>query len=457
MGGGEMYQYTCLPNGLAQAPRTFTKVLKPVFATLQEQGHSCFGYIDDTFIMGETYEQCEKTIDRLQGMLVGLGFKIHENKSIVKPTNELVFLGYTINTNRMTVTPTQDKIQKFKVMAADILKNDTNVIRDVARLIGLMVDYSKGLDYGEAHYRRLETEKTEALKKCKGNFEGKMTISFTAQEDIFWWLDNLDNGCRKIRLQEPVTTVITDSSDNGWGAVCETDRTRGLWSLEERMLHTNIKETKAVLLGLQVYAKGYVSKTVRCLSDNTTAVAYVNHKGGSKNKECDAIAKDIWQFCEARDLWVKAAHIPGKENQEADKESRAQGHIEWELPEYAFQQILDKWGQHSVDLFASRLTHKLNVYYSWHPDPGATNIDAMTLPWPNNYYAFPPFSLNLRVVQKARAEGVEGTLVTPDWAAQPWYGLLKRTAKAVLRLPKTNLRNPVTGDTWQLNLVAWRI
>ena len=109
-----MYQFTCLAKGLAQAPRTFTKVLKPVFATLQERGHSCFGYIDDTFIMGETQQQCENTIRELQKLLVGLGFKIHEQKSIVKPTTELVFLGYVIDTRKMTVTPTKDKIRKCR-------------------------------------------------------------------------------------------------------------------------------------------------------------------------------------------------------------------------------------------------------------------------------------------------------------------------------------------------------
>jgi hypothetical protein len=35
---GEKYQYTCLPNGLATAPRIFTKNMKPVFSTLRKQG-----------------------------------------------------------------------------------------------------------------------------------------------------------------------------------------------------------------------------------------------------------------------------------------------------------------------------------------------------------------------------------------------------------------------------------
>ena len=35
----KLYQYTCLPNGLASAPRIFTKLLKPVFNILRQKGY----------------------------------------------------------------------------------------------------------------------------------------------------------------------------------------------------------------------------------------------------------------------------------------------------------------------------------------------------------------------------------------------------------------------------------
>ena len=198
-GGGVLYEYTCFPNGLAQAPRTFTKILKPVFASLQELGHSCFGYIDDTFIMGETFEQCKVTVQLLKQQLIDLGFKIHEQKSVLEPTNELTFLGYVINTLKMEVKPKVKKIEKFDLGAKEILNAKTpNTIRQVASLIGLMVDYSKGIDYGEAHYRRLDRDKTLALACNKGNFEKQMTISEESREDIHWWMSHAYTGCRKI-------------------------------------------------------------------------------------------------------------------------------------------------------------------------------------------------------------------------------------------------------------------
>ena len=34
---GELYEFTCLPNGLTSGPRLFTKVTKPVFSNLREK------------------------------------------------------------------------------------------------------------------------------------------------------------------------------------------------------------------------------------------------------------------------------------------------------------------------------------------------------------------------------------------------------------------------------------
>ena len=48
---GRLFQYVGMPNGLSSAPRTFTKLLAPVYAELRVGGHECFPYIDDSFVV----------------------------------------------------------------------------------------------------------------------------------------------------------------------------------------------------------------------------------------------------------------------------------------------------------------------------------------------------------------------------------------------------------------------
>ena len=74
---GIFYQLTCLPNGIAFAPRLFTKILKPVYATLREKGFKNVGYIDDSLLCGENEDECAKNIRTTMALFTKLGFIIH--------------------------------------------------------------------------------------------------------------------------------------------------------------------------------------------------------------------------------------------------------------------------------------------------------------------------------------------------------------------------------------------
>ena len=74
------YQYSCLANGLASAPRLFTKLMKPVFATLRQYGYNNDGFIVDSLLIGDTEEECESNIKDTNTLLKWLGFVVHEKK-----------------------------------------------------------------------------------------------------------------------------------------------------------------------------------------------------------------------------------------------------------------------------------------------------------------------------------------------------------------------------------------
>ena len=52
-----VYQFTCLPFGLATSPREFTKLLRPVVSLLRQQGVKLHVYLDDWLIRADTWEQ----------------------------------------------------------------------------------------------------------------------------------------------------------------------------------------------------------------------------------------------------------------------------------------------------------------------------------------------------------------------------------------------------------------
>ena len=86
-----------------------------------------------------------------------------------------------------------------------------------------------------------------------------------------------------------------------------------------------------------------------------TSCSYINKLGG-KTEELDSIAREIWFWCIDRHIHLSAAHVPGKDNHEADQESRAENDdTEWALSENVFNSIHEIYPELTVDLFASRI------------------------------------------------------------------------------------------------------
>ena len=82
-----------------------------------------------------------------------------------------------------------------------------------------------------------------------------------------------------------------------------------------------------------------------------------------------------------------------------------------------------------MDLFASRLNFQLPRYVSWNPDPEAVATDAFSINWSNDlHYAFPPFSLIGRVLQKIVQDAADVILIVSCWEAQNWWATVNRLA-----------------------------
>ena len=112
---------------------------------------------------------------------------------------------------------------------------------------------------------------------------------------------------------------------------------------------------------------------------------------------------EIWAWVEDKNIWITASCIPGKENYDADAESRRkQTELEWMLNQKKKLKIISKFQfQPGVDLFASRLNAQLTFFVSYHPDPETMHTDAFSISWQGRpLYAFPPFAVIGKVLLK---------------------------------------------------------
>ena len=100
-----------------------------------------------------------------------------------------------------------------------------------------------------------------------------------------------------------------------------------------------------MLFSLKTFSRIHRDIHIRLMIDNTTAVACINKKGSNKRR-LHEVTREIWIWALERNIWLSAAHIPGKENVEADLESRSFpcSKSEWCLKDEVFEIIMCKFG-----------------------------------------------------------------------------------------------------------------
>lgn len=435
----QLFQFNCLPFGLSTSPFVFTKILKPVAKLLRSAGYLSTVYLDDWFLTAPSYEQCLENVSQTRNLLTSLGFIINDSKSNPIPSKCCLFLGYNIDSNKFHVNLPPEKIDRIKKQIDKFFSIKRCKIREFASFVGLLVSACPAIEYGWLYTKLFERIKFLNLQQ-DDNYDRFMNIPQSILPDLTWWRKALPHSVNKIKLDSYDIEIFSDASTTGWGIACGEQRASGLWNDQERAMHINYLEILAAYFGLKIFAKDLSNCQILLRIDNTTAISYVNRMGGIQYPHLTEVTKTLWQWCESRHLYVFASYIRSVDNAEADAESRrVHPDIEWELSDDAFTKIVKEFGLPRLDLFASRINKKCDTYISWHRDPEAHAINAFTVNWkPFYFYAFPPFSVILKMLRKIITDKAEGIVVVPLWPTQPWFPIFKSLVSSQILTFKPN-------------------
>ena len=279
--------------------------------------------MDDSYLQGYTFSTCEDNVNATVDLLQFLGFTIHPEKTVLVPSQEIEFLGFVLNSVEMKIKLTDCKSGKIISKIKKLLYERKQTIRDLASAIGLLVATFPIHPYGKLHYRELERCKISSLKFQKGKYNAPcMPLSPSAISELHWWLKHFKNANQSLQDIPVDCTIQTYASEQGWGATDRNTPTGGRWSSLEKN-HVNVLELKAILLALKSYFRHNCNvKHVHILTNNITALAYINNMGGMHSVICNDIAKRIWEFAQNRDFWISSSHISGVENTMTGKMSR---------------------------------------------------------------------------------------------------------------------------------------
>ncbi|KYN15933.1 hypothetical protein ALC57_11826, partial [Trachymyrmex cornetzi] len=328
---------------------------------------------------------CRRNVQAHIITLSRLGFVINFEKSELKSDRQRKYFGFVFNSELQCVTIPEVRRNKLHSLVLDLSTRSYCSIKEFASIIGSLVSICPAVRYGLLYTKSFERYKCLALEKSNNDFKAKMSISPDMAEDFQWWLDVLANREQTnfILSGRFAREIFSDASLTGWGASCASERTHGWWSKADK---TSL-ELKAAFYGLRCFASDLTNCEILLRIDNTTAISYINRFGSVKYPHLSSLAKAIWQWCEARNIWFVASYITSADNIIADEESRRRDtDTEWSLSWNAVQVIDREFGSFDIDLFASNINSKCDIFVSWFPDPESFAVDAFTLDWGKYYF-----------------------------------------------------------------------
>jgi hypothetical protein len=329
--------------------------------------------------------------------------------------------------------------------------------RRLRSLIGLMTFAMHYIPYGRANTRPFQW----VLKSIWDWDEAKLDNSVNLPEITGFrdacarWMSTpwVMRGVPMHRVAQDFT-LHTDASGSGWGATLTSQSGfnprafAGRWDPQSLSLHSNCKELLAVDLAIR---HAQVSRVlIQVHSDNTTVVAVLNRQGTVHSRRVQEIAYQLFFYLQTHNVQVRAAHIPGVFNKQADMLSRPDKiySTEWALDRAVFRNICDRLHfSPLIDAFATAANAQLPIFYSPVPDITACGVDAFNHSWEDwCVYLFPPFVLMPQVVQKmASSRGLRALLIFPAQPRRAWYpGLmaLPHSSPVPLPLRRTLLTQP---------------
>ena len=180
-----------------------------------------------------------------------LGFLIHPHKSKFIPAEIVEYLGFIIASEKMITFLSDQKKQKIYEKCCIIPTKPKLTIREFASFIGTLTSSFLGNQFGPLYYRAMLKLKDMSLKFNKGNFNAVIKLSEDTLYEIAWWKKNIFKAFKPIRYPKINMIIYTDASLGGWGASVGNVFTVGACLPDEKLMHINILELKAILLAVK--------------------------------------------------------------------------------------------------------------------------------------------------------------------------------------------------------------
>ena len=241
------------------------------------------------------------------------------------------------------LTLSDQKKQKFFEKCCIIPTKPKLTIRELASFIGTLTSLFPGNQSDPLYYRAILESKYKFLKYNKDNLNVVIKLPEDTSYEISWWKNNI---VKAFKIRYPKISIII-----------------------------------------------YIDAPLEILSNNTTAIHYLNKMGTSHSMECDQETLKIWEWAIIHKHLLSAAHITGKLSTVVHKESRSI-HVdtEWLIQSKVLNLALEHLCfKPEIDLFATNINTQFGKYAAFRSVLGTMYINAFSIDWSDlKFFTLPP-------------------------------------------------------------------
>lgn len=221
---GRFFKPITMPFGLAPAPPTWTKVMRPVVQHLREKGFRMMAYVDDfggapPAPPGRPATKAQavaayKMVDRLFG---DLGLKMHPVKGTRDGPTQVRLHGHLVDTRLARFLLPEDRVDKIAAMAIGLSRRATPHrrwvnFRTLRQFCGTAVSTTLSVPSARYHLRSLFT----AMQNRNGT-SGDVRLGRQALLDLHWWTELQSHAATGRPLWPGAVSMTLDTDASGLG------------------------------------------------------------------------------------------------------------------------------------------------------------------------------------------------------------------------------------------------
>jgi len=169
-------------------------------------------------------------------------------KSELTPSQDFVFIRARFSLSRSFLFPSRNNATKVVRLVRLFKQSKAQTARKWQSLIGTLVSQDRFIQYARFHIRPIQWHLNLMWSQMRDSRDNLLEIPQYIKDQLSWWEQPLRLS-QGVPLLPPVFQykVFTDASTSGWGGQLGEQLFQGQWSHQEKQLHINVLEMRAII------------------------------------------------------------------------------------------------------------------------------------------------------------------------------------------------------------------